>query len=149
MADIYTKQWYEQLQALVNSRQDITARAPKGQWRICIEIMGDGGSPYIPEGEAKYFFVLFDEGKCRKYEELTETMNGKSLDFRFTGPATVFEEVAAAERDFIAAGLRGDIKIRGDMRVFMQNAELAKIMADLYSEQNDTGWPLGKPPYDS
>ncbi len=148
MAEIYTKDWYEKLKALVNSREDISARAPKGQWRICVEIMGDGKSPYIPEGQGKYFFILFDEGKCREYEELSETMDGKGLDFRFTGPATVFEEVAAAERDFVEAGLKGDIKIRGDMRIFMQNAELAKIMADLYSEQIDTEWPDGKPPYD-
>jgi len=147
MAEIYTKEWYEKLQALVNSREDITARAPQGQWRICVEIIGDSKSPYVPEGQAKYFFVLFDKGKCQEYKELSETMNGKGLDFRFTGPATVFEEVAAAQRDFIEAGLRGAIKIRGDMRIFMQNAELAKIMADLYSEQVDTEWPKGKPPY--
>jgi putative sterol carrier protein len=147
MAEIYTKDWYEKLKELVNSREDVTARAPQGQWRICVEILGDGKSPYIPEGQAKYFFVLFDKGKCQEYEELSETME-KGLDFRFTGPATVFEEVAAAERDFIEAGLKGDIKIRGDMRIFMQNAELAKIMADLYSEQVDnTEWPAGKPPY--
>ena len=148
MAEIYSKQWYETLKALVNSRDDITARAPQGQWRICVEIIGDDKSPYVPEGKAKYFFVLFDKGKCREYEELSETMDGKGLDFRFSGPATVFEEVAAAQRDFIEAGLRGAIKIRGDMRVFMQNAELAKIMAELYSQAVDTEWPLGKPPYD-
>ncbi len=148
MAEIYSKQWYEKLKALVNSRDDITARAPQGQWRICVEIIGDDKSPYVPEGKAKYFFVLFDNVKCLEYEELSETMDGKGLDFRFSGPATVFEEVAAAQRDFIEAGLRGAIKIRGDMRVFMQNAELAKIMAELYSQLVDTEWPLGKPPYD-
>jgi len=148
MAEIYAKEWYETIKALVNSRDDIAARAPQGQWRICVEILGDAQSPYIPDGQAKYFFVLFDKGKCREYEELSETMDGKGLDFRFTGPATVFEEVAAAQRDFIEAGLRGAIKIRGDMRIFMQNAELAKIMAELYSQQVDTEWPKGKPPYD-
>lgn len=148
MAEIYSEEWYEKLKALVNSRDDIAARAPQGQWRICVEIMGDAASPYVPEGEAKYFFVLFDKGKCQRYEELAETVDGKGLDFRFTGPATVFEEVAAGQRDFIEAGLRGDIKIRGDMRIFMQNAELAKIMAELYSQQVDTEWPKGEPPYD-
>ncbi|MBI4830980.1 MAG: SCP2 sterol-binding domain-containing protein [Candidatus Lindowbacteria bacterium] len=148
MAEIYSKEWYEKLKALVNSRDDITARAPQGQWRICIEIVGDSKSPYVGQGQAKYFFVLFNKGKCQQYEQLSETMDGKGLDFRFTGPATVFEEVAAGARDFIEAGLRGAIKIRGDMRIFMQNAELAKIMAELYSQQIDTEWPLGKPPYD-
>ena len=147
MAEIYSKEWYEKLKALVNSRDDITARAPQGQWRICVEIMGDDRSPYISDGQAKYFFVLFDKGKCQEYRELSETMGGKGLDFRFTGPATVFEEIAAAQRDFIEAGLRGDIKIRGDMRIFMQNAELVKLMADLYSQQVETTWPKGKPPY--
>ncbi len=148
MAEIYTKEWYEKLKALVNSRDDITARAPQNEWRICIEIIGDAASPYVKEGNARYFFVLFDRGKCQKYEELSESMDGKGLDFRFTGPATVFEEVASGHKDFIEAGLRGEIKIRGDMRIFMQNAELAKIMAELYSQQNDTEWPKGKPPYD-
>ena len=147
MAEIYTKEWYETLQTLVNSRDDISKRAPQGQWRICVEVMGDEKSPYIPGEQAKYFFVLFDKGKCQKYEELPQTMDGKGLDFRFTGPATVFEEIAAGHRDFIEAGLKGAIKIRGDMRIFMQNAELVKIMADLYSQQVETAWPKGKPPY--
>jgi putative sterol carrier protein len=148
MAEIYSKEWYEKLMALVNSRDDIIARAPQGQWRICVEIMGDENSPYISKGQAKYFFVLFDKGRCQDYRELSETMDGKGLDFRFSGPATVFEEIAAGRRDFIEAGLRGAIRIRGDMRIFMQNAELAKIMAELYSRQIDTEWPRGKPPYD-
>jgi hypothetical protein len=147
MAEIYSKEWYENLKALANSREDITARAPQRQWRICVEVMGDGKSPYVPVGRAKYFYVLFDKGKCQEYDELAETMDGKNLDFRFTGSASVFEEIAAAQRDFIEAGLRGDIKIRGDMRVFMQNAELVKIMAELYSQMIDTEWPRGRPPY--
>ncbi len=147
MAEIYSTEWYEKLKELVNSREDISARAPQGQWRVCLEIMGDSTSPYVFDGRAKYFFVLFDRGKCQKYEELPKTMDGKGLDFRFTGPATVFEEIAAGQRDFIEAGLRGAIKIRGDMRIFMQNAKLVKIMADLYSQQVDTEWPRGKPPY--
>ncbi|RJP68049.1 MAG: hypothetical protein C4532_13510 [Candidatus Abyssobacteria bacterium SURF_17] len=147
MAEIYSMEWYEKLRNLVNSRDDISARAPQGQWRICVEVMGDEKSPYIPKGQAKYFFVLFDKGKCQRYEELRHTLDGKDLDFRFTGPASVFEEVAAGRRDFIEAGLRGAIKIRGDMRIFMQNAELVKIMADLYSQQVETAWPKGMPPY--
>ena len=55
--------------------------------------------------------------------------------------------VAAGQRDFIEAGLKGAIRIRGDMRIFMQNAELVKIMADLYSQQVETTWPRGRPPY--
>jgi hypothetical protein len=133
MAEIYSREWYEKLKDLVNSRDDITARAPQGQWRVCLEIVGDSASPYVPDGHAKYFFVLFENGKCQRYEELPETMDGK--------------EIAAAKRDFIEAGLRGAIKIRGDMRIFMQNAELVKIMAELYSQQVDTEWPKGNPPY--
>ncbi|UCD57614.1 MAG: SCP2 sterol-binding domain-containing protein [Candidatus Hydrogenedentota bacterium] len=148
MAEVYSKEWYEKLKALVNSRDDISARAPQGTWRICVEVMGDEKSPYVSREQAKYFFVLLEKGKCQRYEELPETMDGKGLDFRFTGPASVFEEVAAGQRDFIEAGLRGAIKIRGDMRIFMQNAELVKIMAELYSQQVDTEWSKGKPPYD-
>ena len=147
MAEIYSQAWYETLRDLMNGNADISARAPQGQWRVCLEIMGDDTSPYIGAGEAKYFFVLFDGGRCEEYRELPEPLDGRELDFRITGPAGVFEEVAAGERDFIEAGLRGAIKIRGDMRIFMQNAELVRVIADLYSQQVATEWPKGKPPY--
>ena len=147
MAEIYSNEWYENLKNLLNSSEGIAAAAPQERWRVCLEVLGDAQSPYVPEGQAKYFFVLFDEGKCQQYEELPQTMDGGDVDFRFTGPASVFEEVAAGERDFIEAGLRGAIKIRGDMRAFMQNAELVKALAELYSQQVDTECPRGKPPY--
>ena len=148
MAEIYTTQWYDNLKDLLNSSESIAAQAPADKWRVSLELMGDGQSPYIPAGQGKYFLALFDKGKCQQYEELAQPMDGKDLDFRLTGPAAVFEEIAAGQRDFIEAGLRGTIKIRGDMRVFMQNAELVRAVAELYSEQIDTQWPKGKPPYD-
>ena len=74
-------------------------------------------------------------------------MDDKGLGFRFTGPATVVEEIAAGQRDFIEAGLKSAVNIRGGMRIFMRNAELAKLTADLYSQQVNTDWPKGKTPY--
>jgi len=49
--------------------------------------------------------------------------------------------------DPITAGMRGTIRVRGDMRVLMKNADAVKILVDLYGDQVHTEWPKGKPPY--
>ena len=48
---------------------------------------------------------------------LAERHDGQRLDFRFTAPATMWESIAAGRASPIAAGLRGEIKVRGDMRL--------------------------------
>ena len=48
MAAIYTTEWYEAMLNLVNSRNDISEKVPQGEWRIAVEVVGDGKSPYVP-----------------------------------------------------------------------------------------------------
>ena len=51
--------------------------------------------------------------------------------------------------DPIEKGLDGTLSIRGDMRLLMQNADLANIIFEVYNSSELTDWPKGKPPYDS
>jgi hypothetical protein len=44
--------------------------------------------------------------------------------------------------------LKGDVKIVGDMRVLIQNAELVNVLAEIYQREVETEWPNGEPPYD-
>ncbi len=69
------------------------------------------------------------------------------LDYRFTGPASVFDSIAAAETDPIDAALSGSIKVRGDMRFLMRQAEMVQVLLEAYSKGVDTTWPKGRPPY--
>ena len=64
-----------------------------------------------------------------------------------TAEARRHERIAAGQTDPITAGLRGEIKVRGDMRFLMENADAVKLAVDLYGHQVDTEWPLGHPPH--
>jgi len=35
---------------LSNSRDDISEKVPQGEWRVAVEVVGDGKSPSVPEG---------------------------------------------------------------------------------------------------
>jgi len=61
MPEIYTPEWYEAMLNLANSRDDISDKVPQGEWKIAIEVVGDGKSPYVPEGTTKHYFVRFPE----------------------------------------------------------------------------------------
>lgn len=148
MPDIFSEEWYDAMLELANSRDDLSAKVPKGEWKIAIEIEGDGKSPYIPEGEFKYFFVHMVDGKIKELKPCDEKIPGKGLNYRITGPASVFESMAAGLMDPIEKGLDGTLTIRGDMRLLMQNADLANIIFDVYKSSDLTDWPKGKPPYD-
>jgi hypothetical protein len=88
-----------------------------------------------------------DAGRVVDYRPLEARHDGKQLGFRFTAPASIWEAIAAGQLDPITAGLRGQIRIRGDMRFLMENADAVKELVDLYGHQNDTEWPKGRPPY--
>ena len=148
MPAIYTSEWYETMFELANSRDDISQKVPPGEWRIALEIRGDGKSPYIPAGEARYFLVRFLDGKVAEYRELPECAPGKGLHYRILGPASVFEGVAAGVLDPVEVGLNGAITIRGDMRLLMQHADMVNVIFEVYTQSNVTEWPKGKPPYD-
>jgi len=147
MPEIYTAEWSKALLELANSRDDLSAKVPPGEWRVAVEIVGDGKSPYIQEGETKHFFVFLLDGKIKEYTEFKEKIPGKGLDFRISGPAAVYDEIAAGIHDLIEKGLDGSLNIRGDMRMLLQNADLANVIFEVYTESDLTEWPKGKPPY--
>jgi hypothetical protein len=148
MPDIYTKEWYEAMLVLANSRDDLAAKVPQGEWRVALEIMGDGKSPYIPEGSAKYYFIVMKNGKIVEFTESPEKLSGSKLNYRITGPAKIFDEMAAGVVDPVEKSLDGSLGIKGDMRILLQNADIANLIFDVYAESGLTDWPKGKPPYE-
>jgi len=147
MSVIYSDAWYEDMKKLINHSEELRRQTPRERIVISFEVEGDGASPYVPADGALYFRIVFDEGAVREFQPLDERFSGKGLDFRFTAPATVWESIAAGKTDPITAGLRGSIKIRGDMKFLMENADGVKLLVDLYGNQVDTEWPQGQPPY--
>jgi hypothetical protein len=147
MSAIYSDAWYEDMKALINGSEHLGTMAPKTRIVFTLEVMGDGASPYVPKDGGLYFLLVIENGKVTEFRPLPERHDGKGLSFRFTAPATVWEGVAAGQKDPITSGLRGEIKVRGDMRFLMQNADAVKLAIDLYANQVNTEWPLGRPPY--
>lgn len=148
MPAIYTKEWYQAMCELANSRDDISEKVPQGEWRVAVEVNGDGKSPYVAAGETKHFLVRFLDGKVAEYREFQEPVPGKGLHYRIIGPAHIFEGVAAGTLDPVEVGLNGSISIRGDMRLLMQHADMVNVIFEVYGQSNVTEWPKGKPPYD-
>jgi len=147
MPIIYTEEWYAAMFEVFNSQDDAAAQLPGGEWCLAFEVVGDGLSPYIPPGETRHFFVRLQEGKVAEYREHQERISGKGLHFRFTGPAHIYEGVAAGIVDPVVAGLDGSITVRGDMRLLIQNAELAGRIFTNIAKNDSTVWPKGRPPY--
>jgi putative sterol carrier protein len=147
MPDIYTTEWYDELKDLLNRNPDMAKSAPKGPLKVLGRLFGDGSSPYLSEGEQRFFVVLLDDGKCTEYYEVAEAPPRKEFDFIFEIPATVFEEVALGSADPIDAGLKGTIKITGDMRILIRHADLVNVVKDVYTQEVKTTWPKGQPPY--
>lgn len=147
MAEIYTTRWYDELQALINRNPEIAQNAPRGLYKVLAEIRGDGLSPYVKEGEQLFFVVHLDDGRCTRYFEAAEPPPRKDFDFIFDIPASAFEGVAAGVVDPVQAGLKGTIKITGDMRVLIRHADLVNVLHGVYSREVETVWPRGRPPY--
>ena len=148
MPDIYTDDWYAAVQSAINSKLASLKDVPDGTWTARIEIVGDGTSPYV-DGE-RHFLVRIESGQCPWYREVQpgdDHGHAGDLDYRFRGPATVFDEIAAGARDPIDAALRGDVKVRGDMRFLMRQAELVNKVLEAYATDVQTSWPAGEPPY--
>ena len=147
MPAIYTKDWYDELRDLLNRNEEVEKNAPRGKFKVLAELRGDGQSPYLQDGQKLFFVLHMDDGKCTEYYEVAEPPHRKECDFIFEVPATVFEGVAAGEVDPVEAGLKGTIKITGDMRILIKHAELVNVVYDVYSREVETTWPKGKPPY--
>ncbi len=149
MAKIYTTAWYDSMKEILNASDEVTENAPQGVWNILAEIHGDGVSPYIDGDDVKRFAIVLDDGKCESYQELTEAPARKDFEFILEMPAGLFERVVADQADPLEAGLKGDVKIVGDMRVLIQNAELVNILSEIYQREIETEWPNGAPPYEA
>jgi len=147
MSVIYSDAWYDDMKDLINGSDELREHAPADHIRLTLEVCGDGRSPYVSAEGALYFLLEIEGGRVTEFRPLPERHPGKGLQFRFTAPASVWESVAAGETDPITAGLRGEIKVRGDMRFLMENADAVKLLIDLYAHQVDTEWPKGRPPY--
>lgn len=145
MPAIYTEQWYETLKDLINHNRDVEKNAPRGRYNVLAEIRGDSRSLYLPPGEDRYFVILFEEGKCRDYQHVAAQPPRKGFNFIFELPASVFEGIAAGHIDLIDAGLKGVIKVTGDMRILIRHAELVNALYRIYAKEVETLWPNGKP----
>jgi len=148
MSVIYSDAWYDDMKELINGAEGFRKEAPKDRVVMSLEVLGDGSSPYVAADDALYFLIEVDDGMVQEFRPLAERFSGKGLQFRFTAPASVWESVAAGQTDPITAGLRGAIKVRGDMRYLMENADAVKLLIDLYGNQVNTEWPKGRPPYE-
>ena len=146
MPDIYTTDWYEAVKQAINAAVVDMRDVPEGAWTICVEILDDGASPYVPAGGMRRFLIRIEAGICKWYRELDAEPEEK-LDYRFTAPASVFDEIAAGVLDPLDAVLKGSIKVRGDMRFLLRQAELVNVLLHAYTSGVDTDWPAGRPPY--
>src|SRR4030067_1940909 len=95
MPDIYTIEWYDALRELLNCNPDMAKSAPKGPMKVLGQLSGGGRSPYLSEGEQRFFVVHLNDGKCTDYYQVDQPPPPKEFDFIFEIPAVVFEEVAA------------------------------------------------------
>lgn len=147
MPDIYTPQWYDALQSLLNRNPEVEKNAPRGPLKVLAEIRGDGPSPYLAKEDRLYFVVQLHDGKCVEYRQVAEPPPRREFDFLFEVPASVFEGVAAGSVDPIGAGLKGTIRITGDMRILIRHADLVNVLHRVYATEVETSWPKGRPPY--
>ncbi|HKN13832.1 MAG TPA: SCP2 sterol-binding domain-containing protein [Candidatus Binatus sp.] len=145
MPAIYTTEWYDALKKLLNENPEVDRNAPRGTINVLAKIVGDAHSPYLTDGEVRNFVVVLSDGKCIEYRQVEVAPPRKDFDFIFELPASVFEGVAAGLIDLIDAGLKGSIKITGDMRVLIRHAELVNVIYDVYAREIETTWPKGKP----
>jgi len=147
MPAIYTSQWYDSLKEILNRSDQVTKNAPRGVWHVLAEIKGDGASPYLAADDVRRFAIVLNDGKCDSYQELAQAPPRKDFEFILELPASLFERVVANQADPVEAGLKGAVKITGDMRVLIQNAELVNILSEIYQREVQTEWPKGMPPY--
>lgn len=148
MAEIYSEAWFGEVRDAMNARVATMRDVPEGTWMIKIEIVGDGRSPYVAEASERHFLASIENGRCAWYREIEGDDPSVQLNYRFRGAATVFDEIAAGLSDPIDVALRGLVKVRGDMRFLMRQAEHVKVLLEAYAGGVETSWQRGRPPYD-
>ena len=152
MPDIYTTEWYDAVREAINAGVGQLRSVPEGRFVVAVEVAGDGTSPYVEAGSERRFLMEIDEGTCLWYRELAEGEDERAhldarIDYRFRGPATVFDEIAAGLVDPVDVALRGAVTVKGDMRLLLRNAEHVASLLEAYTNAVSTTWPLGQPPY--
>lgn len=151
MPEIYTEEWYGAVANAINERVASMEGLPDGAWTVAVDIEGDGVSPYVSWGGSRHFLIRIEDGHCAWYREVPEAAQSDGetrLDYRFVGPAQAFDSVAAGLLDPVDAALSGAIKVRGDMRFLMRQAEHVQVLLEAYSKGVETSWPKGAPPYE-
>lgn len=148
MPAVYTTDWYEAVKEAINARVATLKDVPRDGFTIAVEIVGDGKTPYVAEGDVRRFLIRIEAAQCAWYRELDEDDPSVKLDYRFTGPGSDFDAIAAGLTDPIDAALSGTIKVRGDMRFLMRQAQMVQTLLEAYSQDVDTTWPKGRPPFD-
>jgi putative sterol carrier protein len=150
MPDVYTDTWYGAVVEAINRRVATIHNAPPETLHVAVDIEGDGLSPYVSEGGARHFLIRISGGQCEWYREVQESAQSTPdcrLDYRFVGPAATFDAIIASLIDPIDAALSGAVRVRGDMRFLMRQAELVQVLLEAYTHDVDTTWPKGAPPY--
>ena len=150
MPDVYSDEWYEAVRSAINTRVLTMSTLPAGAWHVAVDIEGDGVSPYVAAASSRHFLIRIEDGHCAWYREVPEAAQSSPelrLDYRFTGPSATFDEVIAGHIDPIDAALRGAIRVKGDMRFLMRQAEHVQVLLEAYTHGVDTTWPNGAPPY--
>ncbi len=150
MPDAYSSEWYEAVRTAINTRVTTMSSLPEGTWHVAVDIEGDGVSPYVSSAGSRHFLIRIEDGHCAWYREEdgpAQSSPELRLDYRFVGPAAVFDDIVAGRIDPIDAALRGNIKVKGDMRFLMRQAEHVQVLLDAYVNGVDTNWPKGAPPY--
>lgn len=145
MPAIYTTEWYEAIKKLLNENPEVEKNSPRGTFHVLARIVGDARSLYLLAGDLRNFVVLFADGKCLEYRQVDAPGPRKDFEYIFELPASVFEAVAAGQMDLIDAGLKGKIKITGDMRILIRHAELVNSIYHAFAREVETLWPKGKP----
>lgn len=150
MPDVYTDAWYESVRTAINTKVLTMSSLPEGTWHVAVDIEGDGVSPYVVDGGSRHFLIRIENGHCAWYREVPDSAKSSPelrLDYRFVGPAAVFDDVVAGRVDPIDVALRGSIHVKGDMRFLMRQAEHVQVLLEAYTHGVDTTWPKGAPPY--
>jgi putative sterol carrier protein len=145
MPEIYTAEWYEALKKLLNSNPEVERNAPNGTYNVLAEIKGDVRSAYLGADQRRVFVIRFENRKCQDYSQVENPPPRRQFDFIFELPASVFEGIAAGTIDPVDAGLKGTIKITGDMRILIKHAALVNAVYGVYASEVETIWPNGKP----
>jgi putative sterol carrier protein len=154
MPDIYTTEWYDSVRDAINAGVSRLRSVPEGRFVVAVEVVGDGISPYVATDATRRFLMEIDDGTCLWYRELAAHDDERAhhegrIDYRFRGPATVFDEIAAGLLDPVDVALRGAVTVKGDMRLLLRNAEHVASLLAAYTTAVSTTWPLGRPPYAS